>query len=162
MCLAKQTLKWPSYGTVGLVPVLVSPGTRYGFFLKRIFGLVFIRFVVVQLWLYMLIFCDCKKIELMWICYLLFRFDLYFRKNPFGGEYTVFSGLEECIRFIANFKLTEDEIDFVRQSLSPSCEVNYIVFLVALAITSLFSYGQGHADWNLGKDWSFLVLWIQL
>lgn len=52
-----------------------------------------------------------------------FRFDLYFRKNPFGGEYTVFAGLEECIRFIANFKLTEEEIDFVRQSLSSSCEV---------------------------------------
>ncbi|XP_057985447.1 nicotinate phosphoribosyltransferase 2-like [Hevea brasiliensis] len=39
-------------------------------------------------------------------------FDLYFRKNPFGGEYTVFAGLEECIRFIANFKFTEDEISF--------------------------------------------------
>lgn len=52
-----------------------------------------------------------------------FRFDLYFRKSPFGGEYTVFAGLEECIRFIANFKLTEEEIDFVRQSLSSSCEV---------------------------------------
>ncbi|KAF2290666.1 hypothetical protein GH714_014927 [Hevea brasiliensis] len=34
-------------------------------------------------------------------------FDLYFPKNPFGGEYTVFAGLEECIRFIANFKFTE-------------------------------------------------------
>lgn len=55
---------------------------------------------------------------------ICFRFDLYFRKNPFGGEYTIFAGLEECIRFIANFKLSEDEIDFVRESLSPSCEVN--------------------------------------
>lgn len=53
-----------------------------------------------------------------------FRFDLYFRKNPFGGEYTVFAGLEECIRFIANFKLTEEEISFVRESLPSSCEVN--------------------------------------
>lgn len=54
---------------------------------------------------------------------MLFRFDLYFRKNPFGGEYTVFAGLEECIRFIANFKLTEDDIAFIRESLSGSCEV---------------------------------------
>lgn len=51
------------------------------------------------------------------------RFDLYFRKNPFGGEYTIFAGLEECIKLIANFRLTEDEIDFIRQSLPASCEV---------------------------------------
>lgn len=50
------------------------------------------------------------------------RFDLYFRKNPFGGEYTVFAGLEECIKFLANFKLTNEEIDFVRESL-PGSEV---------------------------------------
>jgi len=52
-----------------------------------------------------------------------FRFDLYFRKNPFGGEYTVFAGLEECVRFIANFKLTEEQIDYIRNNLSVSCEV---------------------------------------
>lgn len=59
--------------------------------------------------------CDCD---------FVFRFDLYFRKNPFGGEYTVFAGLEECIRFIANFRLNEEEIDFIRKSLSTSCEVS--------------------------------------
>jgi hypothetical protein len=37
-----------------------------------------------------------------------FCFDLYFRKNSFGGEYTVFAGLEECIHFVANFKLSGD------------------------------------------------------
>ncbi|KAG0584083.1 hypothetical protein KC19_3G183600 [Ceratodon purpureus] len=38
-------------------------------------------------------------------------FDLLYRKNPFGGEYTGFAGLEECIRFAANFKFTDDDID---------------------------------------------------
>lgn len=51
-----------------------------------------------------------------------FSFDLYFRKNPFGGEFTIFGGLEECIRFIANFKFTEEEIKFLR-SVMPTCEV---------------------------------------
>lgn len=53
-----------------------------------------------------------------------FRFDLYFRKNPFGGEYTIFAGLEECIKLIAHYKLTEEEIAFIRKSLPPSCEVD--------------------------------------
>lgn len=56
-------------------------------------------------------------------------FDLYFRKNPFGGEYTIFAGLEECIRFIANFKLTEEEITFVRDSLPGSCEDGFFNYL---------------------------------
>ncbi|KAL1370880.1 hypothetical protein HN51_001072 [Arachis hypogaea] len=56
-------------------------------------------------------------------------FDLYFRKNPFGGEYTVFAGLEECIRFIANFRLTEDEINFIRESLPGSCEDGFFDYL---------------------------------
>ncbi|XP_057543780.1 nicotinate phosphoribosyltransferase 2-like isoform X2 [Amaranthus tricolor] len=50
-------------------------------------------------------------------------FDLFFRRNPFGGEFTVFAGVEECIRYIANFKFTEAEIDFVRDAMPGKCEV---------------------------------------
>ncbi|XP_049935512.1 nicotinate phosphoribosyltransferase 2-like isoform X2 [Nymphaea colorata] len=56
-------------------------------------------------------------------------FDLFFRKNPFGGEYTIFAGLEECIRFIANFKLKEEEIDFIRAVLPSTCEVGFFDYL---------------------------------
>ncbi|KAL6551731.1 Nicotinate phosphoribosyltransferase 2 [Orobanche gracilis] len=56
-------------------------------------------------------------------------FDLYFRKNPFGGEFTVFAGLEECIRLIANFRFTEDEIAFIKASLPPSCEIGFYDYL---------------------------------
>ncbi|KAF3337681.1 nicotinate phosphoribosyltransferase-like protein [Carex littledalei] len=55
-------------------------------------------------------------------------FDLYFRKNPFGGEYTVFAGLEECIHFVANFKLSDDEISFLR-SVMPTCEEGFFEYL---------------------------------
>ncbi|XP_047310631.1 nicotinate phosphoribosyltransferase 1-like isoform X2 [Impatiens glandulifera] len=56
-------------------------------------------------------------------------FDLYFRKNPFGGEYTIFAGLEECIRFIANFRFAEEEIDFVRGLLPKTCEDAFYDYL---------------------------------
>ncbi|GLT50140.1 hypothetical protein SLA2020_236480 [Shorea laevis] len=56
-------------------------------------------------------------------------FDLYFRKNPFNGEYTVFAGLEECIRFIANFRLTEEAISFIRETLPGSCEEGFCDYL---------------------------------
>lgn len=40
-------------------------------------------------------------------------FDLLFRKNPFSGEFTVFAGLEECLRFVANFRFTEEDIEYL-------------------------------------------------
>ncbi|KAL0350691.1 UNVERIFIED_CONTAM: Nicotinate phosphoribosyltransferase 2 [Sesamum radiatum] len=66
-------------------------------------------------------------------------FDLYFRRNPFGGEYTVFAGLEECIRLIANFKFTEDEIAFIQASLPSSCEV---VQLLETPLVNLINYAS--------------------
>ncbi|EEF38807.1 nicotinate phosphoribosyltransferase 1 [Ricinus communis] len=66
-------------------------------------------------------------------------FDLYFRKNPFGGEYTVFAGLDECIRFVANFKFTEDEISFLRQTL-PSCEDGFCDYLRGLDCSEVELY----------------------
>ncbi|CAN6466475.1 unnamed protein product [Victoria cruziana] len=56
-------------------------------------------------------------------------FDLFFRKNPFGGEFTIFAGLEECIRFIANFRLDKEEIAFLRTVLPSTCDAGFFDYL---------------------------------
>ncbi|CAM8992803.1 unnamed protein product [Rhodiola kirilowii] len=67
-------------------------------------------------------------------------FDLYFRKNPFGGEYTIFAGLEECIRLIANYRLTNEQIDFVRSSLPGTCEDGFFDYLRGIDCSELEVY----------------------
>nr|GMC57731.1 nicotinate phosphoribosyltransferase 2-like [Ipomoea batatas] len=72
-------------------------------------------------------------------------FDLYFRKNPFGGEYTIFAGLEECIKLIANFKFREDDIAFLRQSLPSSCEDGFFEYLRSIVCSDveIYSISEG-------------------
>lgn len=42
-------------------------------------------------------------------------FDLHFRKNPFQGEFTIFAGLTEALRFAANFRFTDQDIEYLQQ-----------------------------------------------
>lgn len=41
-------------------------------------------------------------------------FDLFFRKNPFGGEHTIFAGLEEVLRHLTHFRFTPEHVDYIR------------------------------------------------
>eukprot|EP00250_Pteridium_aquilinum_P014671 c22133_g1_i1 orf=378-2051(-) len=67
-------------------------------------------------------------------------FDLLHRKNPFGGEYTVFAGLEECVRFAANFHLEESEIDYLRTILPPTCEDAFFDYLQSVDCSNVEIY----------------------
>lgn len=55
-------------------------------------------------------------------------FDLYFRKNPFEGEFTVFAGLEEVQRFVSDFHFASEQLDYVR-SVMPRCDEGFYRWL---------------------------------
>jgi nicotinate phosphoribosyltransferase len=44
-------------------------------------------------------------------------FDLFFRKNPFGGEFAIFAGLEEVVRSLHAFTFTDADIDYLRNGV---------------------------------------------
>lgn len=51
------------------------------------------------------------------------HFELFFRKNPFGGSYTIFAGLDEVLRFLTHFRFTDSDIAYLRNTPQlASCE----------------------------------------
>lgn len=43
-------------------------------------------------------------------------FDLFFRRNPDGGGYSVFVGLEQIVEYVLNLRFDEEDIEYLRQN----------------------------------------------
>ncbi|XP_046578164.1 nicotinate phosphoribosyltransferase-like [Haliotis rubra] len=69
-------------------------------------------------------------------------FDLYFRKNPFKGEFTVFAGLEECIKFIQNFHFSDSDISYLKSVLSKDIEPDFYTYLKNLNTDNVVMYAM--------------------
>lgn len=41
-------------------------------------------------------------------------FDVFYRKNPDGGGFSIFAGLEQIIEYIENLHFTEDDVEYLR------------------------------------------------
>lgn len=66
-------------------------------------------------------------------------FDLFFRKNPFGGEFTIFAGLEQCLKFLAHFKYTDCDIQYLNKIL-PGTDPNFFLFLKQINTKDIVLY----------------------
>ncbi|GBN86292.1 Nicotinate phosphoribosyltransferase [Araneus ventricosus] len=67
-------------------------------------------------------------------------FDLFFRKNPFQGEFTVFAGLEECLKFLENFRYSESDIEYLKSILPSNVEPAFFEFLANLTARDVKLY----------------------
>lgn len=41
-------------------------------------------------------------------------FDIFYRKNPFNGGYAISGGIDNIIEYIENFKITQEDIDYLK------------------------------------------------
>ena len=41
-------------------------------------------------------------------------FELFFRKNPFKGEYTIYCGLDEVLKHVSSYKFTDSDIEYIK------------------------------------------------
>ncbi|PAA88840.1 hypothetical protein BOX15_Mlig000117g3, partial [Macrostomum lignano] len=74
-------------------------------------------------------------------------FDLYFRKCPFQGEFALFAGLEECLKFVQRFRYSEQDITYLRTVLPPSADSEFFDYLATLTAqgVSLYAVEEGSA-----------------
>lgn len=73
-------------------------------------------------------------------------YTLFFRKNPFAGEFTLFAGLEDCLRFLENFRYTDSDIDYLKSIMPESVESEFFSYLSELradgVVVSALDEGQ--------------------
>jgi nicotinate phosphoribosyltransferase len=66
-------------------------------------------------------------------------FDLFFRKNPFGGEFAIYAGLEEKLRLFENFHFTDDHIAYLKEQM-PHCEKAFFDWLKSVDCSKMKIY----------------------
>ncbi|KAJ8364785.1 hypothetical protein SKAU_G00136160 [Synaphobranchus kaupii] len=56
-------------------------------------------------------------------------FELFFRSNPFGGGFSLFSGLHDCQLFLRSFHFTDEDVEYLRSVLPPGSDPAFFSYL---------------------------------
>uniref|UniRef100_A0A674BBJ0 Nicotinate phosphoribosyltransferase n=1 Tax=Salmo trutta TaxID=8032 RepID=A0A674BBJ0_SALTR len=56
-------------------------------------------------------------------------FELFFRDNPFGGSFSLFSGMHDCLLFLRSFRFTDEDVEYLRSVLPPATDPAFFLFL---------------------------------
>ncbi|XP_034386372.1 nicotinate phosphoribosyltransferase isoform X1 [Cyclopterus lumpus] len=59
-------------------------------------------------------------------------FELFFRDDPFGGAFSLFAGLHDCLLFLRSFRFTDEDVEFLRSVLPPVTDPAFFQFLRGL------------------------------
>lgn len=72
-------------------------------------------------------------------------FDLFFRNNPFHGEFTIFAGLEECLKFVKAFHYSSGDISYLKTVLPDDIEGEFFDYLGKLTAkdVTLYALAEG-------------------
>lgn len=66
-------------------------------------------------------------------------FEMFFRQNPFNGQYAVFAGLRDLLDFILDFHFSDDDIDYLKLCL-PNIDPSFFDYLKTLSWKQLELY----------------------
>ena len=70
-------------------------------------------------------------------------FELFFRKNPFHGEYTIFAGLDECLKHLAHFTFTVDDVEYIKSlPQMKNCNPAFFDWLLMLDASEVTVYAM--------------------
>ncbi|XP_066533453.1 nicotinate phosphoribosyltransferase [Hoplias malabaricus] len=59
-------------------------------------------------------------------------FELFFRDNPFGGGFSLFAGLSDCLLFLKNFRFSNEDIEYLRTVLPSNTDPDFFIYLKGL------------------------------
>ena len=69
-------------------------------------------------------------------------FDMFFRKNPFNGGFSVFAGIETLLDTIVDFRFSEEDIEYLKEQ--KIFEQGFLDYLKDFKFTGdLYSMAEG-------------------
>ncbi|KAL7676975.1 hypothetical protein ACOME3_003224 [Neoechinorhynchus agilis] len=67
-------------------------------------------------------------------------FEIFFRKCPFGGEFCVFAGLEDCLKLLEEFRITNDDAEWLRSVMFPGVCSEFYDYLKSVTMDDVKLY----------------------